>query len=85
MKLQMDNAGEVASDDAILVIDVTGPNTNDLYPPIAQNDNATTEQDINVEIPILDNDSDIDGTIDPATIDLDPSTPGIQNYIHRSG
>ena len=74
-----DDNGQPASDDARLVIDVTGPNVIDLYPPIALDDNATTEPDVNVEIPVLDNDSDIDGVIVPSTLDLDPSVAGLQS------
>jgi CshA-type fibril repeat protein len=73
-----DDNGHPASDDAKLVIDVAGPNVNNLYPPIALDDNATTEPDVNVEIPVLDNDSDVDGVIVPSTLDLDPSIAGLQ-------
>lgn len=46
--------------------------------PVAVNDASTTSSDTNVSIPVASNDYDTDGTIDVATIDLDPSTPGIQ-------
>ncbi|NEQ41362.1 MAG: tandem-95 repeat protein, partial [Okeania sp. SIO3I5] len=46
--------------------------------PIANNDNGTTFVDQPVTFNITDNDSDIDGNINPDTIDLDPDTPGNQ-------
>jgi gliding motility-associated-like protein len=49
--------------------------------PVAGNDAATTLEDTDVTINILINDSDPDG-IDPATVDLDPSSPAtIENSI----
>ena len=80
-----DDNGNPATDAATLAIDVTGQDTNDLYPPIALDDNATTEVNTNVDINILTNDSDIDGTIDSTSVDLDPSTPGIQKSITIPG
>lgn len=52
-------------------ITVTGPSLNGNYPPIVQNDNATTEPGANVLIRILDNDSDPDGTINIGSVSLD--------------
>ncbi len=60
-----------------LVIDVSGLDSNDEYPPIAQDDNATTEPDINVDISILGNDSDIDGSIVSSSVSLDATKPGL--------
>jgi uncharacterized repeat protein (TIGR01451 family)/gliding motility-associated-like protein len=58
-------------------ITVTGPSLNGNYPPIVQNDNATTESGANVLIHILDNDSDPDGTINIGSVSLDiNSIPG---------
>ncbi|MFM7813080.1 MAG: FG-GAP-like repeat-containing protein, partial [Flavobacteriales bacterium] len=48
-------------------------------PPIAANDNAITNEDTPVDIDVLANDSDTDGTINTASVDLDVATPGIQN------
>jgi CshA-type fibril repeat protein len=45
--------------------------------PIANADYATTPENTPVDLSILSNDIDLDGILDPATIDLDPSTPGI--------
>jgi uncharacterized repeat protein (TIGR01451 family)/gliding motility-associated-like protein len=58
-------------------ITVTGPSLNGNYPPIVQNDNATTEIGSDVLIRILDNDSDPDGTINIGSVSLDiTSIPG---------
>jgi CshA-type fibril repeat protein len=57
-------------------IDITVTAVND--PPVAVANYATTFEDTPVTIAILGNDTDLDGTLDPATIDLDQSTPGIQ-------
>jgi gliding motility-associated-like protein len=51
------------------------PNLN----PVANNDNATTDEDTSVVISDIDgNDTDADGTVDVSTIDLDPNTAGQQ-------
>jgi large repetitive protein len=47
----------------------------------AKNDNASTNEDNPVIIDILTNDTEVITTIDPLTVDLDTSTPGIQNSI----
>ncbi len=47
-------------------------------PPVANNDIAATTSGTSVTVNVVENDSDPDGTIDPATVDLDPNTPGIQ-------
>ncbi|MFY8297407.1 Ig-like domain-containing protein [Pseudoalteromonas sp. SS15] len=54
------------SNPSTVYLDVTGPNKA----PIAMNDSAVTQQDTSIEINILDNDTDIDGTIDLNTIKL---------------
>ncbi|MCX6244304.1 MAG: Ig-like domain-containing protein, partial [Bacteroidetes bacterium] len=69
-----DNGSPVLCDTAHYTVIVTPVND----PPVAVDDYATTPEDTPVTIAILSNDSDIDGSLDPATIDLDPSTPGIQ-------
>jgi len=43
--------------------------------PVANNDAITTSEDLPVAFAITGNDVDIDGTINAATVDLDPSTP----------
>src|SRR5262245_42937710 len=51
-------------------------------PPSANNDNATTNRDTPVSINVVSNDTDLDGTIDPATVDLDLPKGGIQSNAH---
>ena len=46
--------------------------------PVANNDVASTNEDTPVSFNITNNDTDIDGTIAVNTVDLNPSTPGIQ-------
>ncbi|MBU1048687.1 tandem-95 repeat protein [Candidatus Bipolaricaulota bacterium] len=84
-----DNDGAV-SDEAS--VDVT-VRCND--EPIARDDAATTEEDVEIDIDILANDSDSDGSINPATVTItkDPkngsaridSTTGIVSYSPDSG
>jgi gliding motility-associated-like protein len=64
-------------------ISVTVNPVND--PPVAVADNASVNEDVTLIIDVLANDTDPDGPLDPATIDLDPSTPGIQNSITNPG
>ncbi len=54
---------------------------NDL--PVANDDTATTDEDIEVTIDVLANDTDSDGdeTIDPLTLDLDQSQSGVQTSL----
>jgi len=47
--------------------------------PVANNDDTTTDEDTAVTFNATGNDTDDDGTIDTATVDLDPSTPAIDN------
>ncbi|NNK83125.1 MAG: cadherin-like domain-containing protein, partial [Flavobacteriaceae bacterium] len=49
--------------------------------PVANDDNSSTDLDTDVVIPIADNDTDPDGSLDLGSIDLDPSTPGQQTSI----
>ncbi|MDP4799222.1 MAG: tandem-95 repeat protein [Crocinitomicaceae bacterium] len=54
--------------------------------PIANNDSASTTEDTPVSLNVTNNDSDIDGTIDVNTVDLDPTTAGIQNtFVNAQG
>ncbi|WP_397446188.1 CshA/CshB family fibrillar adhesin-related protein [Polaribacter sp. R77954] len=68
-----DNEG-LTSNIAEIAITVTG--VNDV--PVANNDSTTTDEDTPVSLNVTTNDTDVDGTIDVATVDLDPATPGIQ-------
>ncbi|MGZ9677418.1 Ig-like domain-containing protein [Flavobacterium sp. GNP001] len=52
---------------------------------MALNDSATTDEDIPVTINVTTNDTDTDGTIDVATVDLDPATVGVQNTFTVAG
>ena len=54
-------------------------------PPVANNDSVTTLSDTNVIITVAGNDTDIDGTINPATIDLNPSLAGQQTTLTVAG
>ncbi|WP_281238131.1 Ig-like domain-containing protein [Flavobacterium praedii] len=79
-----DNLGLV-SNTATLTITVTAENDA----PIANNDTATTTEDTPVTINVATNaaglDTDVDGTIDVATVDLDPATAGIQPTFTVTG
>jgi gliding motility-associated-like protein len=69
-----DNLGGV-SGPAIISISVSSINSS----PIAGNDAATTNEDAAVSFNVIANDSDPDGSINAATVDLNPTSPGIQN------
>jgi VCBS repeat-containing protein len=58
--------GEDYSNTATVTIDVTSVND----PPVAVDDTAETAPDTPVEIPVTDNDYDIDGTIDTTTVTI---------------
>ncbi|HMQ01316.1 MAG TPA: Ig-like domain-containing protein, partial [Cyclobacteriaceae bacterium] len=47
-------------------------------PPVAVDDTATTTTNVAITFNITDNDFDVDGNIEPSTVDLDPSSPGQQ-------
>ncbi|MBF4494829.1 tandem-95 repeat protein, partial [Flavobacterium sp. MR2016-29] len=75
-----DNDGAV-SNTASLTVTVTSVNDN----PVANNDTKTTNEDTAVTIDITANDTDADGTVNKATVDLDPATPGIQTSFTVTG
>ena len=54
-------------------------------PPVTVNDAVTTPNGTSVSIPVTANDSDSDGTLDCATIDLDVTTAGIQTTATVTG
>ncbi|NEP88907.1 MAG: hypothetical protein F6K18_19855, partial [Okeania sp. SIO2C2] len=66
------------SDGTATVAGSTNITINPNQPPIANNDSGTTLKNQPATINITDNDNDIDGNIDPSTIDLDPNRPGEQ-------
>ncbi len=75
-----DNNG--GTDTANVTINIAS--VNDM--PVANDDSTTTMLDTPVTFNATDNDDDIDGTIDTATVDLDPSTPAIDNtYTDANG
>ncbi len=53
--------------------------------PVAVNDTTISPQDTQLTITVITNDFDPDGTIDVTTVDLDPSTPGIQKEFTVPG
>ena len=55
-----------ACDTATVTIDVGGVND----PPVANDDSASTEEDTPVDVDVTDNDTDVDGTIDPTTVTI---------------
>jgi hypothetical protein len=67
----------------IATITVTVNAVNDA--PIANDDNATTPEDTPTTFNITNNDTDVDGMIDLASVDLDPNTPGIQTSVMVAG
>ena len=71
-----DNTG-ATSNPAIITINVNGANGN--HAPVAKNDSIHTHKNTPVTIDVVANDSDSDGTVDKATVDLDTSLNGIQN------
>ena len=54
-------------------------------PPVANDDSANTQLNTPVTFSATGNDTDSDGTIDAATVDLDPATAGIQNTFTVAG
>ncbi|MDH3598298.1 MAG: Ig-like domain-containing protein, partial [Candidatus Tectomicrobia bacterium] len=77
-----DNEGLTSNVANIAVTVVTTPGN---IPPVAVNDSATTPFNTPVTLPVTDNDSDSDGAVDPATVDLDPATPGRQTTFSVAG
>ena len=74
-----DNAG-VASNAGTITVTITPVNDA----PVAVNDNTTTIEDTPVTLNVTTNDTDIDGTINAATVDLDPATGGIQTTFSNA-
>jgi len=62
------------SNNANIHVDVEGVNT----PPVATADNTQTDQNVDVKLNVLANDSDPDGFLDTSRVDLDIVAPGIQ-------
>ncbi|MCK7460622.1 MAG: cadherin-like domain-containing protein [Sphingobacterium sp.] len=53
--------------------------------PLAADDTASTNEDVTITFNAVINDTDIDGTINAATVDLDPATAGIQTTFTVAG
>src|SRR5882672_12165452 len=59
----------------------------DLCPPVAADDSKSTNENTSVTVNVIANDADCPsdalqgGAVDPATVDLNTSTSGIQNSI----
>jgi len=71
-----DNAG-LTSASASLTVTVTSV----IDPPLAFNDNVTTDQNTPVSINVTTNDIGVDAPVDPSSVDLDPLTPGLQSDL----
>src|SRR5882762_3543769 len=62
----------------------------DLCPPVAGDDSKSTNENTSVTINVVANDADclsdalVGGAVDPATVDLNTSTAGIQNSINTA-
>jgi hypothetical protein len=66
-------------DSLVVTFQMTVESVNDV--PISQDDSGVTDEDQVTTIVILSNDSDVDGTLDFSTIDLEQSAAGIQNSV----
>jgi len=62
----------------ICVVDTIFITILNTLPPVATDNNSTTTEDTPVTVNVSGDDTDADGTIDDATVDLDPSTSGVQ-------
>jgi VCBS repeat-containing protein len=60
-------------------ISITVTPVND--PPVIVDDNPVAPEDAAATFNVTSNDTDVDGTVDPVTVDLDVLTMGIQNSI----
>jgi uncharacterized repeat protein (TIGR01451 family) len=60
-------------------------NLNLVQVPFAGDDAATTAYNANVTVPILNNDVAPGSNLDPATVDLDPNTAGLQTSLAVPG
>lgn len=73
------NSNDCYSDGTAIIVII------DNCPPTAVNDATSTTQGKTVNLNVTTNDSDTDGTINSATVDLDPVTEGIQTSFVVSG
>lgn len=70
-----------STDDATVQITITSVNDA----PVASDDNATTPEDVALNITIASNDNDVDGTLNLNSVDLDPSTVTEDKVLTISG
>src|SRR5690606_31195124 len=73
-----DNNGAVSNPATLTITLTLNP------PPVANNDAATTDENIAVDVNILSNDTDNIG-LNPNSVDLDPSTDEIQTSRNVTG
>ncbi|PWQ92999.1 hypothetical protein DKT75_21715 [Leucothrix arctica] len=71
-----DNDGNTSNEASLTVTYGTAPVAVD---DLATNPGAPSPTNPTILVLVGGNDSDLDGTIDPATVDLDPTTPGIDS------
>lgn len=69
-----DNVGATSN---TATINITVQNVNS--PPVAVDDNGATNQNTAVTVNVVSNDTDSDGVIDAAKVDLNTTTAGVQN------
>jgi gliding motility-associated-like protein len=77
------NATDANGAISLATVTITVSPVNDA--PVAANNNVSTNEDTPVTISILANDTDVDGTLDPATIDLDPTTAAVEQTLTIPG
>ena len=76
-----DDAGNT-SNTATVTVTINSVNS----PPTAANDEGNTSEGTDVSFDLVGNDTDSDGSIDPASVDLDPDSPGQQtSFAHANG
>lgn len=73
--------GNGGGDTSTVVINVLPVND----PPVALNDNVSTPEDMATTFSITANDTDVDGTIDLTSVDLNPGLAGIQTSVTVAG
>lgn len=79
IKYTVSDSTDRVSNKANIDIDVQAVNAA----PVAQDDTGATTNDKDVQINVLANDSDSDGTLDTSKVDLNPAMAGIQKSINK--
>jgi len=70
-----------ACDTATVTLDVVAIND----PPVADDDSATTDEDTLVNVDILDGDTDVDGNVDPSTVQIETPPSNGQVSVNPDG